>query len=155
MIWIIGTVLFLILGVLVVSFVCYRMAFYAGKKEPKDPEKIEIPIGEIYEAFRPQMEQWVLETRALPCKKYTIRSFDGLTLHGTYYECAPGAPMELMFHGYRGSAQRDLPGGVSGALPWGEMSCWWISGAAETVKARPLPLVFTSTETAWPGWILR
>ena len=59
MIWIIGAVLFLILVVLVVSFVCYRMAFYAGKKEPKDPEKIEIPIGEIYEAFRPQMEQWV------------------------------------------------------------------------------------------------
>ena len=112
MIWIIGAVLFLILVVLVVSFVCYRMAFYAGKKEEKDPEKIEIPIGEIYEVFRPQMEQWVLETRALPCKKYSIRSFDGLTLHGTYYECTPGAPMELMFHGYRGSAQRDLPGGV-------------------------------------------
>ena len=41
-----------------------------------------------------------------------ITSFDGLTLRGKYYEFAPGAPIELMFHGYRGSSERDLSGGV-------------------------------------------
>ena len=41
-----------------------------------------------------------------------ITSFDGLLLHGKYYEYAPGAPIELMFHGYRGNAERDLCGGV-------------------------------------------
>ena len=40
-----------------------------------------------------------------------ITSFDGLKLRGKYYEYAPGAPIELMFHGYRGTAERDLSGG--------------------------------------------
>lgn len=42
----------------------------------------------------------------------SITSFDGLTLHGKYYECEKGAPIEILFHGYRGSAERDLCGGV-------------------------------------------
>lgn len=41
-----------------------------------------------------------------------ITSFDGLTLHGKYYEYKKGAPTEILFHGYRGSAERDLCGGV-------------------------------------------
>ena len=45
-------------------------------------------------------------------KEVSITSFDGLTLYGKFYEYAPGAPIELMFHGYRGSAERDLAGGV-------------------------------------------
>ena len=36
----------------------------------------------------------------------------GLTLRGKYYEYAPDAPIELMIHGYRGNAERDLNGGV-------------------------------------------
>jgi fermentation-respiration switch protein FrsA (DUF1100 family) len=42
----------------------------------------------------------------------TITSFDGLQLQGTYYEYAPGAVIEIMFHGYRGSSERDMSGGV-------------------------------------------
>ena len=42
----------------------------------------------------------------------SIQSFDGLTLRGYFYEYAPGAPIELMMHGYRGEAERDLCGGV-------------------------------------------
>ena len=48
----------------------------------------------------------------MPREHFTIRSFDGLELHGDFFEYAPGAPMEIMFHGYRGSAERDLSGGV-------------------------------------------
>ena len=98
--------------VLAISYGCFRMAFYAPKQPARDPEAIDIPEGEIYEVFREQMEQWVREARALPQQDFTIRSFDGLTLHGKYYEYAPGAPIELMFHGYRGNAERDLSGGV-------------------------------------------
>ena len=35
-----------------------------------------------------------------------------MRLTAKYYEYAPGAPIELMFHGYRGNAERDLSGGV-------------------------------------------
>jgi fermentation-respiration switch protein FrsA (DUF1100 family) len=58
------------------------------------------------------MESWVRETRAMPREEMSITSFDGLTLRGRYYEYAPGAPLEILFHGYRGHAERDLSGGV-------------------------------------------
>jgi len=73
---------------------------------------MELPVGEIYEAYREKMENWILQTRALPQEDVEITSFDGLKLRGKFYEYAPGAPVELMFHGYRGCAERDLPGGV-------------------------------------------
>ena len=96
----------------VAAFVCYRMAFYNPKPKNLDPERIEIPEGEIYEVFRERMTHWVRWTRSLPHEDLEITSFDGLKLRGKYYEYAPGAPMELMFHGYRGNAERDLSGGV-------------------------------------------
>lgn len=96
----------------VTAYLCYRMAFYNPKPKFVDPEKIDIPEGEIYEVFRERMTHWVRWTRSLPREEVEIRSFDGLTLRGKYYEYAPGAPMELMFHGYRGNAERDLSGGV-------------------------------------------
>ena len=99
-------------AVLVVSYVCFRMAFYARREEIVDPQRIDIPEGEIYEPFRESMEQWTREVRAMPREHFTITSFDGLTLHADFFEYAPGAPIELMFHGYRGNAERDLSGGV-------------------------------------------
>lgn len=103
---------FLAAAVLLIAYICYRMAFYASRKPKVSTDEIEIPEGEIYEPFRPKMEAWARQTRALPHEEFTIMSFDGLLLHGNFYEYAPGAPIEIMFHGYRGSAERDLPGGV-------------------------------------------
>ena len=109
MIWIL---LIAILAVLIAGFICFRIAFYAPPRKPRDPELIEIPEGEIYEVFREEMENWVRQARARRPESVEITSFDGLRLTGKYYEYAPGAPMELMFHGYRGGAERDLSGGV-------------------------------------------
>ena len=97
---------------LLAAYLCYRMAFYSAPRKPAREDVIEIPKGEIYEVFRPAMEAWGRETRAMAHEDMEITSFDGLTLRGKYYEFAPGAPIELMFHGYRGSSERDLSGGV-------------------------------------------
>ena len=94
------------------AYYCYREAFYAPRKKKAPSDVIEIPEGEIYEPYREKMEGWAREVRAMKHEEFTIQSFDGLTLHGNFYEYAPGAPIELMFHGYRGSGERDLPGGV-------------------------------------------
>ena len=96
--------------VLLTAYICYRMAFYAANL-PKGDE-IETPQGEAYEPYQEKMEQWVRECRATPYEDICITSFDGLQLRGKFYEYAPGAPIELMFHGYRGSAERDLSGGM-------------------------------------------
>ena len=97
--------------VLIISYICFRIGFYAPPR-PDNGGEIELPVGEIYEPFWPAMRKWAEETRALPQEEVSITSFDGLKLYGKYYEYAPGAPIELMFHGYRGAAERDLAGGV-------------------------------------------
>lgn len=98
--------------ILLGAYICYRMAFFSPKRKPKDPEIIEIPDGEIYEQYRESMENWARMTRAMPHEDVEVTSFDGLTLRGKFYEYAPGAPIELMLHGYRGCAERDMPGGA-------------------------------------------
>ena len=109
MIWVL---LAAVLAVTVASYLCFRIAFYAPPRKAADPERIVLPQGKIYEPFWADMENWVRQARARRPEQVEITSFDGLRLTGKYYEYAPGAPMELMFHGYRGSAERDLSGGV-------------------------------------------
>lgn len=105
--------------VLLISYICFRIAFYVPKKMVIGPDDYPIPEGEIYEPHREQMVEWMKEVRALPCRECRITSHDGLTLVGKYYECAPGLPMEIMVHGYRGCAERDLCGGVQRAFSVG------------------------------------
>ena len=99
-------------AVLIGSYICFRMAFYVPEKSKKPKGEFDIPQGRIYEPYRDQIVDWIKQTRALPCEPMTITSFDGLQLQGTYYEYAPGAVIEIMFHGYRGSSERDMSGGV-------------------------------------------
>ena len=101
-----------VFAVLAVSCICYRIAFYAPRKAKPQTNEVELPDGEIYEEYREDFERWAREVRAMPREDMYIIAFDGLRLYGRYYEYAPGAPIELMFHGYRGSAERDLSGGV-------------------------------------------
>ena len=56
---------------------------------------------------------------ARPCEQVFIRSRDGLRLAARYYHCRDGAPLEIQFHGYRGSAIRDFCGGAAIALAAG------------------------------------
>lgn len=102
----------LILLVLAISFVCFYMAFYMPEKNKKPKKEYDLPVGKVYEPYADAMVGWMKEVRALPFEQMEITTFDGLKLRGKYYEYAPGAPIELMFHGYRGTAERDLCGGV-------------------------------------------
>ena len=97
----------LLLGILLWSF---HMAFYADR-EPSH-EEYPIPVGEIYEPYRDKMVKWIKDVRQMPCEEFSVTSHDGLTLRGKYYCYSPDAPIELMFPGYRGEAERDLCGGV-------------------------------------------
>ncbi len=102
----------LILLVLLISYICFRIVFYVPRKNEQATDEYLLPEGAIYEPYHDIMRSWMKKTRELPCEEFSITSFDGLKLCGKYYEYAPSAPMEIMFHGYRGSAERDLCGGV-------------------------------------------
>ncbi len=107
-----GIIAGIALLVLLTSFICFMKVFYSPKRKPIGPDEYEIPEGDIYEVFREEMMGWMKSVRSMPHEPVSITSHDGLTLHGNYYEYTPGAPMEILFHGYRGNADRDLCGAV-------------------------------------------
>ena len=101
--------------ILLTSFICYRLPFYSKNKKTQSDE-IVLPDEIFYQLYKEQIIQDITDVRNLKSKEYSIKSFDGLTLRGKYYECIKGAPIEIMFHGYRGSGERDLSTGVKRAF---------------------------------------
>ena len=117
--WILGAVALIAAAVLLISYVCFRMAFFVDRRKRQSTDIQELYKGEIYKPHLAYLSQCAQELRAMPCKEMETVSFDGLKLYGRYYEYAPGAPIELMMHGYRGSAERDLGCGVHRAYALG------------------------------------
>ena len=115
MIWwiILGVSVGVALLLFAVTLYCFFRVFYSPKRTPLGPDEYAIPDGEIYEVHRDQMVEWTRQIRSMQHECLSIKSFDGLTLRAKYYEYAPGAPLEILFHGYRGNAERDLCGGVA------------------------------------------
>jgi len=109
----------IVLLVIITAFICFYMAFYVTEKQKKPKNEFDLPPGKEYEPFADQMIEWIKEVRGMLCTEVSVTSFDGLTLYGKYYEYKKGAPIELMFHGYRGSAERDLCGGVQRSFALG------------------------------------
>lgn len=95
-----------------ITYICFYLTFCVPKDRSTEPPPLSIPEGKIYEPYRDTMIGWMKEIRAMPHTDVSITSFDGLKLCGKYFEYEKDAPIELMFHGYRGTAERDLCGGV-------------------------------------------
>ena len=113
LVWIaLGAVGLLLLTVLIAARVCHIRMFHSPPRRVLGEDEFDIPRGAIYEPYREDMIAWTKMIRAYPYQAYSIRSFDGLTLRAKFFEYEKGAPIELMFHGYKGTAERDLNGGV-------------------------------------------
>ena len=97
---------------LVTAFVIFLKTFYMRRNRHKN-EEFPLPKGAVYEPYHDQMRQWMRELRAMPYTPVEIKSYDGLLLRGKYYECNKNAPIEILFHGYKSTAERDLCGGVA------------------------------------------
>ena len=107
-----GIIILLAFLILAISYVCFRIVFYVPRKQNQPSDELPVPEGKIYEPYHPLMKKWILEARSFPHEDCYITSHDGLKLHAKYFEYEPGAVTEIMFHGYRGSAERDLSGGI-------------------------------------------
>ena len=73
--------------------------YYLGASDQVDPLR-----ETIYGMIRALQE--------VPFEQVYLTSFDGLKLSGRYYHRADGAPLAILFHGYRGTAARDFSGGA-------------------------------------------
>lgn len=109
--WISLALLAIFALIILISYICFRIAFYAKNDQSKRPEYV-LPAGKEYEPYHDLLRSWIDIARKVPYTEYKITSFDGLTLSAKYYEQNKGAPIELMFHGYRGDSESDLCGGV-------------------------------------------
>lgn len=103
-------ILVIILLIFSLSYLCFKITFYSNRKKKK--EDFELPPGKLYLQYKDQIIRAIKEARKIPHKDFYIESYDGLKLHARYYECQKGAPMEILFHGYRGDAERDLSNGI-------------------------------------------
>ena len=114
MIWIPITAAALVLLALALSYFTYRLAFYNKHKEDFDP---------FYSLKRNPPPPFAERSNALisnliaePCEAVEITARDGKRLCGRYYHRVDGAPLDVMFHGYKSGALHDFPGGVLEAL---------------------------------------
>lgn len=110
MVWFSLVLLFLVILILLISYITYRIAFYASPRHRG--EVLSLPQDANYSDSERDSLQALMEDMAQrPYETVSIRSCDGLTLYGRYYHFFDNAPLELQFHGYRGSALRDYCAG--------------------------------------------
>lgn len=112
MIGFISFIITILIIVLLTSYICFLKVFRTPQRKVLGKGEYDLPPGDIYEPFYPQMKIWVDSIRSMKRELLETQSFDGLKLRGYYYEYSPDSPIELIFHGYSGNAERDLSGGV-------------------------------------------
>ena len=109
MLWFLIIIAALIGLILLLSFYTFYVCFYSSRNRDEDPYAL--MRGKQYEAVK---ENIIACTRIMdkaPCEWVYTASFDGLKLAGRYYHTADGAPLLLLFHGYRSMSLRDCAGG--------------------------------------------
>ncbi len=107
------TIVYIFAGLLLLSVLIawysYRTAFYSPEKRKEDDYAI--PRGEQYEKERQRMLSLIRQMDEIPYEAVTISAQDGTKLSARYYHVRDGAPLQIQFHGYRGTAVRDFCGG--------------------------------------------
>ena len=100
----------LALMVLVTAFVVFRLTFHSPNGQQNDD--FYLGESEQVEPLRETIYGMIRALNDVPFESVSITSFDGLRLNGRYYHTADGAPLAILFHGYRGTAARDFSGGA-------------------------------------------
>lgn len=106
--FVIALLLILILMALALCIYCYHLCFYSANRTPMDPYGPH--HGRQYLAVKDQLYAATRVMEKAAYEPVTIKSFDGLTLFGRYYHHQDGAPVMLVFHGYRSMSLRDGTG---------------------------------------------
>ena len=110
------TWLWILLGlaalVLLAAAVCFWLTCYNPTRTEKKMAADRLPPGRVYEPYHSVLRQWGAQVDAMPYEPMEVTTPDGLTLRGKLYTLSPEAPVEILFHGYRGFSERDMCGAV-------------------------------------------
>lgn len=110
-------VLALLLVFFVVLYLVFLRVFSVNRQRTRMADRL--PSNLHYQGFEQQCICLIHAALAIPFQEVSIESFDGSRLYGRYYETRPGAPLQILFHGYRSNAIRDFSGGLRLALDSG------------------------------------
>lgn len=94
------------------TYFCFILTFHVNRKKEKKQDEFKLPPGNVYLPFKETIINAMKDAKKRESKDFYTTSFDGLKLHGKYYECNKGGIIEIIFHGYRGNALRDLSNGI-------------------------------------------
>ncbi|MBQ3219538.1 MAG: alpha/beta hydrolase [Clostridia bacterium] len=109
--WALGIIGGLIFLFFVIEIIIFLIVFYSPTKKQNDI--FNIPRTDQYDVYRETMIKNITKLSKFSCEEIYIKSYDGLSLYGRYYHVSDGAPLEICFHGYRGTAERDMNGGFN------------------------------------------
>ncbi len=100
------------LGVIVLFFVVLYIIYAITFKSPHKGQTniYDLPREVKTSQINDKIVGFITELNALPYEQVCITSYDGLKLYGKYYHVKDGAPLDIAFHGYRGTDIRDLSG---------------------------------------------
>lgn len=106
---ILGIVTTLVTAVTGVLLYCYNLAF--RRDEKRVSKEGAVPEGEQYEVFGDVIIKGANNILNAPYEKVMTTSRDGIKLVGRYYHVKDGAPVSIIFHGYRSNIGTDCNGG--------------------------------------------
>ncbi len=109
--WVLWTLLAAAAVVVLLSFAVYRFSLYS----PRGNQNNDYAVARTpqMDPLRDRIMDMIHTLNERPYERVSITSFDGLKLAGRYYHQADGAPLDMCFHGYRGTPSRDFSGGTS------------------------------------------
>lgn len=99
--------LIVILIILTISYIVYRIAFFYKVKKSSADTYIE---SSSYSVYLDKMTNLINQLKEKEYEEVMIKSTDKKFLYARYYHVKDGAPLDIAFHGYRGSAYRDMCG---------------------------------------------
>ena len=89
----------------------YALYFYTFRNSPELDKRMtreDYLHSPLFHQYSKEIKQFFSDFDSLDFKRVYIRSRDGLKLAARYIESAPGAPLCILMHGYRGEAVGDF-----------------------------------------------
>ena len=104
--WVLLTIALIFALIFAISYWTYVVTFYSPKK--RNYNVFDIPIGEQYDAYRDKMVGFIKDMGVASYESVHIIAHDGTKLFARYYHVSDDGPIEIQFHGYRGTGIRDF-----------------------------------------------
>ncbi len=95
--------------ILLSAYFAYRRAFFSPMEKRA---KVDDPLlGDQYDEVADNISRISHIMEKAPFESISIKAYDGTVLFGRYYHVKDGAPLKILFHGYRSHPFRDCSGG--------------------------------------------